>query len=63
MDESKAPPPEQEREAEIKHLEQLLNEGLDDLEAGRTVCRDEMRRDIQAIFSAHEAKQNSPKHR
>jgi hypothetical protein len=65
MDDSKGPLPQRdpEREAETKHLEELLNEGLDDLASGRTVSRDEMRREIEAIFSAHKAKQTGPKRR
>jgi hypothetical protein len=46
---------------ELHRLEQMLNEGLDDLKAGRTVSRDEMRREIEAMFSEHAARCSVPK--
>jgi hypothetical protein len=45
-----------ESQAQIRRLEHLLDEGLDDLDAGRTVTRDALRREIEALFAAHEAK-------
>jgi hypothetical protein len=64
MDDSKTPAPGGDREHadEISRLEQMLNEGLDDLEAGRVISKDDMRRKIEGIFSAHQAKQTTPKH-
>lgn len=38
------------RTEEIERLEQMLNEGLDDLDAGRTVSRDESRLEIEKIL-------------
>ena len=46
---------------QIRRLEQMLNEGLDDLKAGRTLSRDEMRQEIDAIFAEHAAKHSLPK--
>jgi hypothetical protein len=45
----------------LDRLEQMLNEGLDDLKAGRMVSRDEMRREIEAMFAEHAAKHSLPK--
>jgi hypothetical protein len=39
-------------EAQLRRLEQLLNEGLDDVDAGQTVSRDEVRREIEALLAA-----------
>jgi len=44
---------------QAKQLERMLDDGLDDIEAGRTVPRDEIRREIEAMFSAHQASKTS----
>ena len=49
-----------DREA-LDRLEQMLNEGLDDLKVGRTVSRDEMSREIEAMFAEHAAEHSLPK--
>ena len=58
-------PPPSERSPEhgepICSLERMLDEGLDDLTAGRTISRDEMRQKIDAMFAAHAAKHSLPK--
>jgi len=41
-----------DEEIETKRLEQMLDEGLDDIDAGRVVSRAEARREIEAMFSA-----------
>jgi Na+/H+-translocating membrane pyrophosphatase len=48
---------------EMANLDKNARNVMDDLEAGRTVSRDEMRRAIDAIFLAHEVKQNGQKRR
>jgi hypothetical protein len=50
-----------EQAEQIHRLEQMLDEGLEDLSAGRTVSRDEMRREIDAMFAEHAAKHSLPK--
>jgi predicted transcriptional regulator len=50
-----------EHEEQIRRLEQMLEEGLDDLKAGRVVSRDEMRREIDALFAERAAKHSLPK--
>jgi hypothetical protein len=37
-------------------LENALNEGIDDLQAGRTVSREESRREIEAVLAPFEKK-------
>ena len=63
MDELDTPRTERsaEHEQQIHRLEQLLNEGVEDLKAGRTVSRDEMRREIDAMFAERAAKHSRPK--
>jgi hypothetical protein len=45
-------PEEADEERETKRLEQMLDEGLDDIDAGRIVTGIESRREIDAMFSA-----------
>jgi hypothetical protein len=63
MNEFVSPPAKrsQEHGEQIHRLEQMLNEGLDDLRAGRTVSRDQMRQEIDSIFADHAAKHSLPK--
>ena len=63
MDEFDPPYPERsaEQEQQIHRLEQMLNEGVADLKAGRTISRAEMRREIDAMFAEHAAKHSLPK--
>jgi hypothetical protein len=46
-----APEPNGSADEQIRRLEKLLDEGLDDIDAGRTVSRDEMRREIEALLA------------
>lgn len=50
-----------EHAEQIHRLEQMLDEGVADLRAGRTVSRAEMRRAIDAMFAERAAKQSRPK--
>ena len=63
MNEFDPPPSERSPEhgEQICRLERMLDEGLDDLTAGRTISRDEMRQTIDAMFAAHAAKHSLPK--
>jgi hypothetical protein len=59
MDDTKNPSPADSgdgRSAELAELERMLNEGIDDLDAGRTVSREESRREIEKLFSIYEKK-------
>jgi len=63
MHEVDSPPAERSGEyrEELDRLEHMLNDGSDDLKAGRTASRDEMRREIEAMFTEHTAKRSAPK--
>ena len=63
MNDLDMPPSEHspEQGEQIRRLEQMLEAGLDDLKAGRVVSRDEMRREIDALFAEHAAKHSLPK--
>ena len=57
MDDVKTPAlpraePDPKHQAEVRRLEQKLNEGLDDLDHGRTVSGDQVRRKIKARIAA-----------
>jgi hypothetical protein len=57
MDDVKHPSPvpaerDPEHQAEVRRLEQMLNEGLDDLDAGRTVAGDAVYRRLKAKIAA-----------
>jgi hypothetical protein len=40
---------------QLRRLEQLLDEGLDDLDAGRMVSRDQMRGEIETLLATRKA--------
>jgi predicted transcriptional regulator len=44
------------RPARQTELEKALNEGIDDLDAGRTVSREESRRELEAVLGSYEKK-------
>jgi len=60
MDDTKNPSPpdsgDAERPLSLVELERALNEGIADLDAGRTVSAEESRREIEEILSAYENK-------
>lgn len=48
-------PAQEVEETVTRRLEQMLDKGLDDIDAGRVISQAEARREIEAMFSAQEA--------
>jgi hypothetical protein len=62
MDDVKHPPakPDGDRPADIAEVERMLDEGIDDLDAGRTVSREESRRRIETLLASSRHKSTIP---
>jgi hypothetical protein len=55
MDDAKQPPGKS-RPAKLVELERVLDEGLDDLDAGRTVSREQLVREVEQLLSPEQTK-------